>query len=287
MVTHIGLAPPASALAAARNAAAQQGATSPAIHTSEHPQAAGHSPGHPRTDASTPAAPPAAPPSALQVDPLHAPDTTRTSSKRSRGSQPSNSAGLRWDEDVTMQRLSVDFLREQELAAFAREHPELANIRVDDLDEDTRVIEGARTDVAPLVQASAAAEAWSGATNPDGPVRGETLAEAGLTGQPHATTPDADGSSEDDTAAFTHIPDPSWAADPTRWRPPAPPRVPATPLEPLPALRVAVLATGTPGEVRVVLLGERTEPPMGAATAILVPLSASEGGAIARLLSGV
>ncbi|AKT40442.1 uncharacterized protein CMC5_045950 [Chondromyces crocatus] len=201
-----------------------------------------------------------------------------------------------------MQRLHVDFLREQELAALAargREHPELANIRIDDLDEDTRIIEGARTDVAPLIlestspaliasppiPASPAAEAWSGSTNPDGPVQGETLAEAGLAEQPRTPQSDRDSAAEgDDTATFQA--DPTWATDLTRWHAPAPPRVPSPPVEALPALRVAVLATATPGEVRVVLLDERTEPPAGATTAILVPLSASEGATLARLLGG-
>jgi hypothetical protein len=57
-------------------------------------------------------------------------------------------------------------------------------------------------------------------------------------------------------------------------------------LEPLAAVRVAVLGTSVPGEVRLVPLDSRTEPPTGAAAAILVPLTVGDGEAIARLFSG-
>jgi hypothetical protein len=53
-------------------------------------------------------------------------------------------------------------------------------------------------------------------------------------------------------------------------------------LETLPALRVAVLGTGVAGEVRLISLGN-DEPPPGAAVAVLVPLTAADGEAVARL----
>lgn len=199
-----------------------------------------------------------------------------------------------------MQRDLAALQREREIAAataaaaFAREHPELLQSRVDDLDEDTRVFDdGARTDASPLVgDAQAADQApaalgdapWASAPAGESTGAGETLAEAGLAARMAVAGTQA---AEDlvDTSQGAP-PDPTWASDPTRWHPPAPPRVPATPVEPLPSLRVAVLATSSPGEVRLVLLDERTEPPAGAAAAILVPLSAGDGAAIARLLGG-
>lgn len=54
-------------------------------------------------------------------------------------------------------------------------------------------------------------------------------------------------------------------------------------LDTLPALRVAVLATGIAGEVRLISLDAGDEPPPGAAVAVLVPMSAADGEAVARL----
>ena len=50
-------------------------------------------------------------------------------------------------------------------------------------------------------------------------------------------------------------------------------------------MRVAVLATGTAGEVRLIALDGADEPPPGAALAILVPLGASDAEAVARLFA--
>lgn len=60
---------------------------------------------------------------------------------------------------------------------------------------------------------------------------------------------------------------------------------PAAPkrLDTLPALRVAVLATSVVGEVRLISLDAGDEPPPGAALAVLVPLSGADGEALARL----
>ena len=57
-------------------------------------------------------------------------------------------------------------------------------------------------------------------------------------------------------------------------------------LDTLPALRVAVLGTGIAGEVRLISLGNE-EPPPGAAVAVLVPLTAADGEAVARLFGAL
>jgi hypothetical protein len=46
-----------------------------------------------------------------------------------------------------------------------------------------------------------------------------------------------------------------------------------------------VLATTTPGEVRLITLDPRDDPPPGAAIALLVPLSAGDGDAITKLFT--
>jgi hypothetical protein len=58
-------------------------------------------------------------------------------------------------------------------------------------------------------------------------------------------------------------------------------------LDTLPALRVAVLATSALGEVRLIALEGNDDAPPGAALAVLVPLSAADGEAVAKLFRGV
>ncbi|APR77354.1 putative tellurium resistance protein [Minicystis rosea] len=58
-------------------------------------------------------------------------------------------------------------------------------------------------------------------------------------------------------------------------------------LDTLPSLRVAVLATGVAGEVRLISLDAGDEPPPGAALAVLVPLSSADGEAVARLFGAI
>jgi hypothetical protein len=184
------------------------------------------------------------------------------------------------DDEVTMQRDLSALQREQELAAaLARQHPELTALRGDDLDEDTRVLDGASRTEQPPPAAS---------PDSDGSVAGETMVEAGLLsrGVPAAARADAAGEVTDASGQGS-AQDP-WAgsADPARWHAPAALRGPGPQVEALPAMRVAVLATSAPGEVRLVLLDARSEPPTGAAAAILVPLSGGDGEAIAKLFSG-
>lgn len=50
-----------------------------------------------------------------------------------------------------------------------------------------------------------------------------------------------------------------------------------------PALRVAVMSAGAPGEVHIVPLEGTAAPPPGAAVAILVPVTAADGDEVAKL----
>jgi hypothetical protein len=56
---------------------------------------------------------------------------------------------------------------------------------------------------------------------------------------------------------------------------------------PLLAHRVAVVASSTPGELRLVLLDPSGAPPVGAAIAMLVPLSTADGDEIAQLVGAL
>ena len=56
---------------------------------------------------------------------------------------------------------------------------------------------------------------------------------------------------------------------------------------PLLAHRVAVVASSTPGELRLVPLGTSIAPPVSAAIARLVPLSAADDDIVARLLGSL
>jgi hypothetical protein len=54
----------------------------------------------------------------------------------------------------------------------------------------------------------------------------------------------------------------------------------------VPAVRVAVLATDVPGEVRLIALHDGDDAPPGAALALLVPLTAGDGESVSRLFRG-
>jgi hypothetical protein len=114
------------------------------------------------------------------------------------------------------------------------------------------------------------------------------MVEAGLLSKGVPAVHRAEAASDvTDAAGLVSAQEPSWAAsaDPTRWRE-ASPRIAAPQIQALPAMRVAVLGTSAPGEVRLLLLDDRSDPPTGAAAAILVPLSGGDGEAIARLFAG-
>jgi hypothetical protein len=78
----------------------------------------------------------------------------------------------------------------------------------------------------------------------------------------------------------------AWAQAPDTPAPIATSPAPQRPLTTLPSLRVAVLGTSVPGEVRLITLGAGDEPPPGAALAVLVPLSPADGEAVTRLFRG-
>ncbi len=148
---------------------------------------------------------------------------------------------------------------------------------------------GAAAAFAPRPPAARAAE-----TPPD---VSPTLQQEEASDEPNSGPP------SQETKVWTQLPDMD-RAEPQTQRPgsiadtgpvrPAPAPAPApTPadtsgakLDTLPALRVAVLATGLPGEVRLIALGAKDDAPPGAALAVLVPLSATDGEAVARLFAG-
>jgi hypothetical protein len=68
---------------------------------------------------------------------------------------------------------------------------------------------------------------------------------------------------------------------------PAPGRRPAKRTGTLPALRVAVLATSVPGEVRLIALEPTDDAPPGAALAVLVPLTPADGESVTKLFGGL
>ncbi len=96
------------------------------------------------------------------------------------------------------------------------------------------------------------------------------------------------GPASQNTKVWTQLPDMS-AAGPVTERPAkgAPAAVqPSKKLDTLPAIRVAALATSIPGEVRLIALEGNDDAPPGAALAVLVPLTAADGEALARLFRG-
>jgi hypothetical protein len=193
----------------------------------------------------------------------------------------------------------------------------------DDLDEDTRVINGRpggdeidqalarlRGAPAPVTATPPAAPALTPAPAPVAPgPRGQSRAAGSLLIPPAPVDADdnpfgapeptmvmhrssasiheeltSDGSRFEATAAGA----PASEGGPATERPPsliqggtAAPRR----LDTLPSVRVAVLGTSVPGEVRLISLDAGDEPPPGAALAVLVPLSSADGDALARLFS--
>jgi hypothetical protein len=68
----------------------------------------------------------------------------------------------------------------------------------------------------------------------------------------------------------------------TRTRAAAPPRH----VDAVPSVRVAVLATTTPGEVRLIALNAGDDAPPGAAIALLVPFTSADGESVLKLFRG-
>lgn len=179
------------------------------------------------------------------------------------------------EDEVTAQRKLPVGMREPEPSAapipLLKQLPGL----FDDLDEDTRVLAGARAPddvdlafksvLAPAPVPSA--ELYPITDEPTDGSASDVPPSANTSPNAVAWTP-----SDDAGAAIAHFSG-SASDQPARARRP----------ESLPALRVAVLGTGAAGEVRLIALDAAGEPPPGAAMAVLVPISAADGEAIARL----
>ncbi len=183
----------------------------------------------------------------------------------------------------------------------------------DDLDEDTRVLQyrpgGGTDDVIDQAferlrtgTAPAAAPAAPPVAVPAAGPEEETL-PPGTPAFARQTPDDANeepssGPPSQNTKVWTQLPEMD-RSEPQTQRPASMadggPQTPGHPapapqvhrrLDTLPALRVAVLATSVPGEVRLIALETKDEAPPGAALAVLVPLSAADGEAVARLFEG-
>jgi hypothetical protein len=175
---------------------------------------------------------------------LPAEDVPTAARKRSgrRAAAPSTERRIGWsDDEVTMARDAAVLRQELHQA-----HKEFAKITVDDLEEDTRVLDGQP-------------EQGKGAPPSEGRLLAETMVETGRFDRDASAAGDLEDTSGNGHAPLLH--------------------------GALPAVRVAVLGTASPGEVRLVRLDDHGDPPAGAATAILVPLSAGDGDVIARLFT--
>lgn len=140
----------------------------------------------------------------------------------------------------------------------------------DDLDEDTRVISARERPRDEIDQALARLRAAPAPPPPAEPAKAQDSTPAAS-----STNPGAADWQPNDTVS----PIQAAAAE----RAPAAAQAPPRRLDTLPSLRVAVLATGIAGEVRLISLDATESPPPGAALAVLVPLSAADGDAITRL----
>lgn len=172
----------------------------------------------------------------------------------------------------------------------------------DDLDEDTRVLSakhGTHDEIdqalaklrSPPAPSVPAASPFDARTEPRA-TAARTPAARGFHEEATTDGTVANGPSSSVTSPSTsRWQPPSERTSPTE-RPPAAEQAAAqgapTPkrLNTLPALRVAVLGTGVVGDVRIISLGN-DEPPPGAAVAVLVPLTAADGEAVARLFGAL
>lgn len=216
-------------------------------------------------------------------------------SPRAPAGEPEGDGDGEWsDDDVTIHR---------DLTALRREQREREGIRTEDSDDTSdlggQVVDlGSRQPSAPRIAAPEGKPRdggrWAGQLQSDGPA-GDNLGEetlpieqvsAGL----RKASDNVSSSEMHDTlgmpigVAGNALEEWGDSAEPVDWRAPVP-RLPTTAqIEPLPALRVAVIGTSRAGELRLVPLDGRSAPPMGAALAILVPLSVADGDALVQLL---
>lgn len=166
------------------------------------------------------------------------------------GLPPERSAGAPMDEPNAGLRRGDDEI------TMLRDFASLG-IRVDDLDDETRVLasegEPVRTGLPP---------------------RRDDRARSAGTSSRAFEDPDATPGADSEPAAVTSRGAPAW-----------PDSSPGeTPFSTLVAFRVAIAAGLDPGELHVMVLAPGASPPPGAAAAILVPASDADGERVARLL---
>jgi hypothetical protein len=161
----------------------------------------------------------------------------------------------------------------------------------DDLDENTEVLNAVRR--VPVARKSTAQEIEEGFQAYLGDPRGagdvDSFDEATDPGV-HARALDSSGDEQtgpvsvpERTVVFTAAERAALVSAPENRAPEGTSRK----FPPLLAHRVAVVASSTPGELRVVLLDPSGAPPVGAAIAMLVPLSTADGDEIAQLFGSL
>ncbi len=162
----------------------------------------------------------------------------------------------------------------------------------DDLDENTEVLNAVRR--APTARKSTAQEIEEGfqayLAEPRGAGDADSFDEATDPGV-HARALDSSGDEQtgpvsvpERTVVFTAAERAALAAAPENRASEGTGR---NKFAPLFAHRVAVVASSTPGELRVVLLDPSGAPPVGAAIAMLVPISTADGDEIAQLVGSL
>jgi hypothetical protein len=162
---------------------------------------------------------------------------------------------------------------------------------LDDLDENTQVLQAVRSAPSPRQDRAQELElSWhSVLAEPPAAESADELTDPGLHARAIEALPPEDQTgpisapertavttwTEAERAAFMAAPD-TLGPEPTSRR-----------VAPLLAHRVAVIASSTPGEIRLVLLDASGAPPKGAAIALLVPLSATDGDVVTQLFGSL
>jgi len=217
---------------------------------------------------------------------------TRTSD-RARTDTPRKGRRRTFEEELTLPRAQIPAKAappapptEPHLGCALADVPHTAGF--DDLDEDTRVLQnkpgGGHEDLAEQAKDRMHAREPAPRAPRDEPAT-EPKPAAAAPAMPPADD-DEPGPQSQNTRVWTHVPDMGAPETERPGKGAAAAARPAKKLETIPALRVAALATSVPGEVRLIALEGSEDAPSGAALALLVPLTAADGEAVARLFRG-
>src|SRR6185503_18065888 len=154
-------------------------------------------------------------------------------------------------------------------AAQASGRPRMA---FDDLDEDTRVLQGMHP---PADEVDRAFQSLLGGAEP----AAQAMPAAASVAMQAAASSLMDELTDAGTSVAITAPD----AHGMQGDGATSPQIAIPRLTTLPALRVAVMSAGVPGDVRIMPLDGTAGPPPGAAVALLVPVTLADGDEIAKL----